>query len=122
MTRTGSSLLFAAAAVCAAAPLFAQTPATPSFEVVSIKPIAPGQRGGGGGIRGDKYTMSGITLRTLLQTAFQRPSTGGPVAPLQIIGAAAWMDSERYDVQAKADCSGGLISPRANAVDGAIDG
>src|SRR5215471_14835687 len=110
MTRTGSILLFITAAVFAVTPQFAQTPSKPSFDVVSIKPTVPGQRGGGGGIRGDKYTMSGITLRTLLVTAYQQPSTGGPVAPLQIIGAPAWMESERYDVQAKADCSGGAVS------------
>src|SRR5690348_2468408 len=110
MTRSGSLLLFAATAVFAVAPLSAQTSPKPSFDVISIKPTAPGQRGGGGGIRGDKYTMSGIPLRALLQTAYQRPSTGGPVAPLQIIGAPAWMESERYEVQAVADCSGGAIS------------
>src|SRR5678816_4761626 len=92
MTKTGSILLFVTAAVFAVAPQFAQTPAKPSFDVISIKPTAPGQRGGGGGVRGDKYTMTAITLRTLLQTAFQRPSTGGPIAQLQIIGAPPWMD------------------------------
>jgi uncharacterized protein (TIGR03435 family) len=110
MTRTGSLLLFVAEAVFAGTPQFAQTPTKPSFDVISIKPTVPGQRGGGGGILGDKYTMSGITLRTLLQTAYQQPSTGGPVAPLQIIGAPPWVESERYDVQAKADCSGEAIS------------
>jgi len=110
MTSSGSILLFAATVVFAVAPHFSQTPAQSSFDVISIKPTAPGQRGGGGGIRGDKYTMSGTTLRGLLQTAYQRPSTGGPVAQLQIIGAPAWMDSERYDVQATADCSHGAIS------------
>jgi uncharacterized protein (TIGR03435 family) len=110
MIRTGTILLSAATVVFAVAPHFAQTPAQPSFDVISIKPTVPGQRGGGGGIRGDKYTMSGTTLRGLLQTAYQRPSTSGPVAQIQIIGAPAWMESERYDVQAKADCSHGAIS------------
>ena len=61
-------------------------------------------------MRGDKYTVSNITLRLLVQTAYQRPSTGGPVAQLQMIGAPPWMDSDRYDVQAAADCSGGIIT------------
>jgi uncharacterized protein (TIGR03435 family) len=110
MIRTRNILLFAATVLFAIAPQFAQTPAKPSFDVVSIKPTAPGQRGVGGGVRGDKYTMSSIPLRSLLQTAFQRPSTGGPVAQLQIIGAPAWIDSDRYDIQATADCSGGPVS------------
>jgi uncharacterized protein (TIGR03435 family) len=112
MTKAGNVFLFAAAAVFTVVPQFAQTPGAPkpSFDVVSIKPTAPGQRGGPGGVRGDKYTMSGITLRGLLQTAYQRPSTGGPVAQLQIMGGPAWMESDRYDVQATADCSGGALS------------
>jgi uncharacterized protein (TIGR03435 family) len=110
MTRTRSILLFATTVLFAIAPQFAQTPAKPSFDVVSIKPTAPGQRGGGGGVRGDKYTVSNITLKLLVQTAYQRPSTGGPVAQLQMIGAPPWMDSDRYDVQATADCSSGPVS------------
>jgi len=110
MTRTRSILLFATTVLFATAPQFAQTPAKPSFDVVSIKPTAPGQRGGGGGVRGDKYTVSNITLKLLVQTAYQRPSTGGPVAQLQMIGAPPWMDSDRYDVQATADCSSGPVS------------
>jgi uncharacterized protein (TIGR03435 family) len=110
MTRTRSILLFAATVLFAIAPQFAQTQAKPSFDVISIKPTAPGQRGGGGGVRGDKYTMSSIPLRALLQTAYQRPSSGGPVAQLQIIGAPGWIDADRYDIQATADCSGGPVS------------
>ena len=53
--------------------------------------------------------MRGATLRFLLQTAFL-PQTIGPVLQLQIIGAPAWIDSNQYDVQATADCSGGVIS------------
>ena len=56
--------------------------------------------------------MSNATLRMLLQRAYQ--GAGGPPAggPLQIVGGPGWLDSDRYAVQAKADCSGGTI-PRA---------
>jgi uncharacterized protein (TIGR03435 family) len=109
MTKTGNVLVVFIAAVFAVAPQFAQTPAKPSFDVISIKPTPPGARGGGG-VRGDKYTVSNITLRLLVQTAYQPPSTGGPVPQLQMINVPPWMESERYDVQASADCSGGVIS------------
>jgi uncharacterized protein (TIGR03435 family) len=112
MKRAGRVLLFLGAMASAVLPLSSQAPAVakPSFDVISIKPTAPGSRGGGGGPRGDRYTMSGVTLRALLGSAYQRLSTGVPVAPLQIIGGPAWIDSERYDVQATADCSAGVLS------------
>jgi uncharacterized protein (TIGR03435 family) len=40
----------------------------------------------------------------LLQRAYQRLSTT-PIAPIQIIGAPSWIDSDRYDIQATANCS-----------------
>jgi len=111
MTRGASILSVAAAALFAVVPQLAQTPSPkPSFDVISIKPTPPGARGGGGGVRGDKYTLSNIALELLVRLAYQPPSTGGPAPQLQIIGAPPWVGSERYDVQATADCSGGVIS------------
>jgi uncharacterized protein (TIGR03435 family) len=45
----------------------------------------------------------------MLITAYQPPSTATYIVPLQIIGGAPWMESDRYDIQATADCSGGPI-------------
>jgi uncharacterized protein (TIGR03435 family) len=111
--KTGKIVLIIAAFAFAVVPMLSQTsPAQkPSFEVISIKPSAPNPAGiRGGGARGDKYTMSGATLRMLLQNAYQRPSSGGPLAQLQIIGGPSWIESDRYDIQATADCSGGVLS------------
>ncbi len=96
----------------AAMPLLPQTsPAPkPSFDVVSIRPSAPNLGIRGGGPRGNRYSMSGATLRMLLQNAYQRPSTGGLVSQIQIIGGPSWIDSDRYDIQATVDCSGGVLS------------
>jgi uncharacterized protein (TIGR03435 family) len=103
--------LAATAALTVARP-FAQTaPQKPSFEVISIKPSAPVGAGPvriGGGAQGDRFTMNGATLRMLLQTAY-RPGGDTPLPQVQIVGGPGWMDSDRYDVQAKADCSGGTI-------------
>ncbi len=112
MKKTGKVVLMIAAFAVAVIPLLSQTSPNPkpSFEVTSIKPSAPNLGIRGGGARGDKYTMSGASLRMLLQNAYQRPSTGGPLAPIQIIGGPNWIDSDRYDVQATANCSGGPLS------------
>src|SRR5438034_3376733 len=92
-------------------PLFSQTTPKPkaSFDVISIKPSAPGNGSRGGGPRGDRFTMTGATLKTLLQAGYQR-SNPGMASDFEIIGGPKWIDSDRYDVEAKADCSAGPIN------------
>lgn len=115
MKQTGKVILILAAFAFAVIPLLSQTtPASqtpkPSFEVISIKPSAPGLGIRGGGTRGDRFNMAGATLKMLLQQAYQKTSTGTPISQLQIIGGPSWMDTDRYDVTATADCSGGVLS------------
>jgi uncharacterized protein (TIGR03435 family) len=97
----------------AIARLWSQSPQQkPSFDVVSIKPSPPLGNGPiriGGGTRGDRFTMNSATLRMLLQMAYQSAGSTPLTGRLEIIGGPGWMDSDRYDVQAKADCSGGKI-------------
>jgi uncharacterized protein (TIGR03435 family) len=45
----------------------------------------------------------------MLQNAFSKPSAG-PGGLIEIIGGPSWMDSDRYDIQATVDCSGGVLS------------
>ena len=103
-------LLAAAAAAALALPLalgLAQSqmpPATApaaSFEVATVKPFKPGMMGmmlriGPGG----RFTANGVTLKLLLQEAYN-------VKDQQIAGAPPWIDSERWDIQAKAEDSEG---------------
>src|SRR6516225_5035555 len=115
MNKTGKFLLLMAAFGIAVMPLLSQTSskAKPSFEVISIKPSAPLEGGRvriGGGARGDRYTMSNANLRMLLQQAYSKNSNAGPGGQIQLIGGPNWMDSDRFDIQATADCSGGVIS------------
>lgn len=107
-----SKLLIGLAVVVIAIPLLSQTlaPVKPSFEVVSIKPSAPG-----GvrltGPRGDRYRVLGGRLRVLLTQAYQKVVNGLPAGQLEIIGGPSWIDADRYDIEATADCSRGALPP-----------
>jgi len=74
-----------------------KTPAPKEFEVASIKPSAPGSRG----IRvqiapGGRLDAGNITVKFLIQQAYN-------VKDFQISGGPGWINSERYDLVAKAD-------------------
>jgi uncharacterized protein (TIGR03435 family) len=67
------------------------------FEAVSIKPSKSGE--GMGGIhpsRGGRLTAANVTLRDLIKWAYR-------VRDSQISGEPGWVNSERFDVAAKAD-------------------
>src|SRR5262245_36201830 len=112
MNRIQKIALMIAALAFAVVPLLSQTnQAKPTFEVVSIKPSAPNLGIRGGGPRGDRFSMTGVTLKMLMQIAYARPNTNGaPGNQTQIMGGPNWIDADRYDIEAKADCSGGVIS------------
>jgi uncharacterized protein (TIGR03435 family) len=110
MKRIGKIVLFTTASAFAVFPLLSQTPKKPSFEVTSVKPTAPGPNFiRGGAPRGDRMDLTGANLRMLLQISYGRMAAG-PGPQIQIIGGPTWIDSDRYDIQAKADCSGGKLS------------
>jgi uncharacterized protein (TIGR03435 family) len=68
------------------------------FEVASLKASAPGGRGGG--IRpapgGERYVATNVPLRLLIMVAYR-------VKTEQITGGPAWMDTNTYDMNAKAE-------------------
>jgi uncharacterized protein (TIGR03435 family) len=75
--------------------LVAQSPAGPVFEVVSIKPSNPDAAGTNLPPVGGRYTASSVSLRTLVQIAYE-------VSDSQIDGGPEWQTSRRFDIQAKA--------------------
>jgi uncharacterized protein (TIGR03435 family) len=90
-------------------PIHSQTkPQKPSFEVASVKPSPPREfnlvisRQ-----RRDGLSLTGASLKGLMGMAYRDSATGDA---MEIFGGPAWMESALYDVQAKADCSGGIIS------------
>jgi len=112
MKKTGKAALLTFALTFAVIPLLCQTPPSQklSFEVISIKPSAPNLGIRGGGPRGDRYTLTGASLRMLLQQGYSKANNAPLGGQLQIIGGPNWMDSDRYDIDAKADCSGGTLT------------
>ena len=78
----------------------------PSFEVASVRAATPVGNSfrGLGGPQGNRFTMTGITLKYLLLYAYRLPidPTG---ADNRIIGGPVWIDSNRFDIQGKAEDS-----------------
>ena len=97
-------LLLGAAGITAVAQSRAQSPAAagtppPAFEVVSIKPNHEGS--GNVMVRmapGGRFEAHNITVKFLLEEAYG-------VKDSQISGAPGWLDSEHYNIDAKAEDS-----------------
>jgi hypothetical protein len=69
-------------------------PAKSEFEVPSIKPTPPNAQGGGYRFEpGGRAIVTGLTLQNMIQIA-------GRLQAYQI-GGAPWLDSERYNIEAK---------------------
>jgi uncharacterized protein (TIGR03435 family) len=69
-----------------------------AFEVASVKPSTPGGRGGG--IRpmpgGQTYIATNVPLRLMIKVMYR-------INDSQIVGGADWMDTDLWDVDAKAE-------------------
>ena len=101
-TAMGAAAALMMLGLVSAAQMFAQsqpTPAAsaPSFEVASIKPDKSGS--GMIGIRmgaGDRFQAHNVPVKLLIEEAFG-------VKDSQLSGAPGWIDSDRYDIEAKPD-------------------
>jgi uncharacterized protein (TIGR03435 family) len=100
---------------CASLPLIAilsgsvvaQIERRPAFDVAAIKRASPDERGGGYRFEPSGRTIvSNFTLKNLIMVAWH-------IQDFQIAGGAGWLDSERYDVQAKAEGNPGEGESRA---------
>jgi uncharacterized protein (TIGR03435 family) len=88
-TRTNLILACALATLCPA-----QQPASPQFEVASVKPTAGGEIGGAYTYPGGRVEFRGCTFLFLMQLGFD-------VQEFQVAGTADWMQKDRYDIDAK---------------------
>ena len=67
------------------------------FEVATIKPSAPDEKPGGGGIQRDGLSFHALPLKFLIYFAWDLD----PNATEQIAGAPKWLESDKIDVDAK---------------------
>jgi bla regulator protein BlaR1 len=79
------------------------------FEVASIKPSDPKGRGMRLQMDRGRMTGSGLTVKFLIQTAYD-------VRGFQIQGGPGWIDSERYDIIAKGDEKNEDLGPMVQAL------
>jgi uncharacterized protein (TIGR03435 family) len=97
---TSSAVLGALMLAGALAPrwiAFAQQAAPPTFEVASIKPGDPNSRQVSVGIRqGGRFSTTNASLETLIGFAYD-------VRNHQISGGPNWLDSAKFDIDAKPD-------------------
>jgi uncharacterized protein (TIGR03435 family) len=73
----------------------AQSDARPEFEVAAIKSAAPDARGTWvRTVPGGRISITNMTLKELVEIAWR-------IQPFQISGGPPWLDSARYDINAK---------------------
>ena len=85
-------------AVYVAGVIYSQSAAGPQFEVASVRPSRADATNGGSSVntRDGRLTMTNVTLRQCIVAAFR-------VKEYQLSGGPGWLNSDRYDIVAKAD-------------------
>ena len=83
--------------------------ADPTFEVATIKPTDPDFRGKGFGGPPGRFLTKGTTLDDLLMYAYS-------VHTKQIAGGPDWLESQRFDIEAKPDTPGSASDKQNRAM------
>jgi uncharacterized protein (TIGR03435 family) len=88
----------ASLAACVSGAVYGQSAVTQRFEVASVKPANADQlsRSSGGHSGRGRLTMTGVTLKRCIMGAYG-------VGPNQIFGGPEWLDSDHYEIVAKAE-------------------
>jgi uncharacterized protein (TIGR03435 family) len=90
--------------LCAGIAAFAQTPETPTFDVSSVKrnELRRGIRGHS--FPADRFEATNVPLRDLIAIAYGEP--GQLLPDTRLSGGPTWLDSDRFDVSARAGGGG----------------
>lgn len=90
-------IFFSTSRICGQSTTPAGAP-LPSFEVASIKPNRSGDMRMRLGIRPGMFSATGVSAKLLITYAYN-------VQPFQLSGGPSWLDSEKYDIEAKEEDS-----------------
>src|SRR5882762_3775451 len=100
--RCAAALL--AGGVLAGQGVWAQSADNPTFDVASIKSNHSGDEQSASFVQpGGRYTATNVTLRTLVKSAYGLHDN-------QLVGGPSWINTERFDITAKAE---GYTTPSA---------
>jgi uncharacterized protein (TIGR03435 family) len=84
---------------CVSGAVSAQRPATPTFEVISVKTNSLRSGIRGHSFPGDRFVATNVPLRDLIVVAYGE--AGQPLPDSQLSGGPSWIDSDRFDISAK---------------------
>jgi uncharacterized protein (TIGR03435 family) len=84
---------------CVSGLVSAQKPATPTFEVVSVKPNSLRSGIRGHSFPGDRFEATNVPLIDLIVVAYGE--AGQPLPDSQVSGGPSWIDADRFDISAK---------------------
>jgi uncharacterized protein (TIGR03435 family) len=88
----------AAGLLCLFGAVWAQTAPVPRFEVVSVKPSLAESGNSGITTRRGTLKASNVSLKRCIIGAYG-------IGPHQVVGGPAWLDSDRFEIDARADKS-----------------
>jgi uncharacterized protein (TIGR03435 family) len=112
MTRLANRAVIAAIALLAVVPVrqsVAQSTARPAFEAATLK-LNTGCNAGRSVPMPGRLSLKCTTLRTLLRTAYGTFANGPMLraARMDVLGGPPWLDSDMYDLDAKAEAGAPL--------------
>lgn len=103
--RAGCAAALVGVLLAPAAGQTSQAPPPPAFEVASVKPNKSGEPFIRFGMQpGGRFNAINVPLRELIRFAYN-------VQPFQIEGGPGWINSDRFDVTAKAEGDVGQVGP-----------
>src|SRR5437016_10779751 len=104
MRHLNSKVVLVVAAIATAVmPVAAQTPPAqkPSFEVTYVKPNRSGGPPRRIGTEGNRFIAENVPLILLIPMAYRSPA--GALLREHVIGGPAWIDTDRFDIEARVE-------------------
>src|SRR5262247_1011294 len=102
-------VLIVLALAVVAIPIFSQAPGRPQFEVASVKVHPPPVTQIGITNRGGRFVATGFSLKMLVGRGYAVPE-------MRVVGGPSWVDTDRYDIEAKSEGPQAPLQPMLQAM------